>query len=190
MSGGGPDRAALAAAVRALLAAMGPAIRGEDVSATPERVADLWAGELLAGYATDPLDCLAWDPAGESKSLVVVKDIAFTSTCLHHLLPFSGRAAVAYLPGDRLCGLSKLVRVVTALSARLQIQERLTMQTLRAVETALQPRGAAVLCSAVHECMSCRGVRQTGASVVTTAFGGDCAREPLRGEVLALMTPR
>ena len=186
----GPDRAALEAAVRALLEAMGPAVAGEDVAATPQRVAELWADELLSGYAVDPVACLAWEPAGESRSLVVVRDIAFTSTCLHHLLPFSGRAAVAYLPGERLCGLSKLVRVVSALSARLQIQERLTVQTLRAVDKALQPRGAAVVMSAVHECMSCRGVRQPGASVVTTAFSGDCEREPLRGEVLSLMTAR
>lgn len=181
------NREEMEQATRRLLAAMGRDIAGDDIAETPSRVAEMWADELLSGYATDPVGVLTWQPAGGEKSLVVVRDIEFTSVCMHHLLPFTGVAGVAYLPAERLCGLSKMARLVDCLSRRLQMQERLTTQILDAVVRALEPRGAACLIVATHQCMACRGVRQMSARVATVRFHGECEAPPGRDEVLRLL---
>jgi GTP cyclohydrolase I len=181
------DRRRLEEATRMLIEAMGDSAAAEDVRETPARVAEMWEQDLLSGYASDPQAELTWEPAAGERSLVLVRDIEFTSVCMHHLLPFTGRAAVAYLPEDRLCGLSKLVRLVDCLSRRLQMQERLTSAIVDAIVSALRPRGAACLVTAVHGCMSCRGVRQPGASVVTLRLAGDFERPEARSEIVALM---
>jgi GTP cyclohydrolase IA len=182
------NRERLEAAARMLLEALGASVQGEDLTRTPERVAQAWAEDLLSGYAVDPHEVLTWDGVeGDDQGLVVVRGIDFQSVCLHHLLPFTGTAGIAYLPDRRLTGLSKLARLMDAFSRRLQIQERLTEQVLSELVSALQPRGAACLLAAEHQCMSCRGVRRPAARVVTFKAHGACAAPPLREEVLRLL---
>src|SRR5262249_22728267 len=172
------------------LGALGePVTREPDVARTPERVAEAWANELLSGYAQEPAGLVTWEPVEGEQGLVVVQDIDFQSVCVHHLLPFTGKASIAYLPAARQAGLSKLARLVDCLSRRLQLQERLTAQILDAVVRTLAPRGAACLIQAEHQCMSCRGVRRPNARVVTVLAHGACAEEPLRSETMRLLLP-
>jgi GTP cyclohydrolase I len=180
---------ALEEAVRAFLEALGEPVLSEDIARTPERVAEAWANELLSGYAQDPASLLTWEPVSGEQGLVVVQDIDFQSVCVHHLLPFTGKASIAYLPEGRQAGLSKLARLVDCLSRRLQLQERLTAQILQAVSVSLRPRGAACLIEAEHQCMSCRGVRRPNARVITVLAHGACAAEPVRAETMRLLAP-
>ena len=184
------NAAALQKAVAAFLEALGEPVRSEtDLARTPERVAEAWANELLSGYAQDPRAILTWDEVEGEQGLIAVQAIDFQSVCVHHLLPFTGKASIAYLPDRRQAGLSKLARLVDCLSRRLQLQERLTAQILDAVVAALSPRGAACLIQAEHQCMSCRGVRRPNARVVTVRAHGACTEEPLRGETMRLLAP-
>lgn len=178
------------AGVRLFLEGVGERFAGDDLEATPERVARAWADDLISGYADDPGSVLTWTETGPGAGLVIVRDIRFASVCVHHLLPFSGTAHVAYLPGGRLAGLSKLGRVVDVLARRLQIQERLTAQLVAAIAEALEPRGVLVALEAEHSCMTLRGVRKEGSRLVTVAAAGvydsDAAA---RREVLELLAP-
>jgi len=185
-----PDRRRLRAAARRFLEAIGEKDLRRDQARTPERVAEAWAGEILSGYAVDPRRLLGSGfPAGD-RDLVVVRDIPFVSVCVHHLLPFSGTAHVGYLPGARLAGLSKIARVVDALSRRLQLQERLTRQVATVVMEGLAPLGVACRMEAEHLCMTIRGARKRGARVVTTAYEGAFRDRPaLRSEFLRLSAP-
>jgi GTP cyclohydrolase I len=183
------NRRQLEAAVRQFLDALGEPGRPPELEKTPARVAQAWAEELLAGYGTDPLEQLQWEPAEGDHGLVAIRDIDFQSVCLHHLLPFTGQASIAYLPDRRLAGLSKFPRLVDCLSRRLQLQERLTHQILDTIQQVLQPRGAACLLVAEHQCMSCRGVRRPSARVATVAVRGDCSVPSLRAEVMSLLDP-
>src|SRR5262249_46283199 len=172
------------------LGALGERVRSEHDSArTPERVAEAWANELLSGYAQEPAGLVSWEPVDGEQGLIVVQDLDFQSVCVHPLLPFTGKASIAYLPGGRQAGLSKLARLVDCLSRRLQLQERLTAQILDAVVKTLAPRGAACLIEAEHQCMSCRGVRRPNARVVTLLAHPACGEEPLRGETMRLLAP-
>jgi GTP cyclohydrolase I len=183
----GPDHGALLRAARLFLAATGEKELRRDMRRTPERVADAWAGEILAGYRKDPLRILATGFASKDRGMVVVRDIAFVSICVHHLLPFHGTAYVAYLPNGRIVGLSKVARLVDALASRLQLQERLTHQVTRALTEALHPVGAACRIEAEHLCMTIRGARKRGARVVTTSYTGAFESRPaLRSEFLRL----
>lgn len=139
---------------------------------TPERAAEAMAF-LTAGYAEDP-DALIRDAVFEESSndLVLVRSIEFHSLCEHHLLPFFGHAHVAYLPHGRIVGLSKVARLVDALSRRLQVQERMTRQIGEALESALDPLGVAVVVEARHLCMTMRGVEKHDAEMVTTHLSG------------------
>jgi GTP cyclohydrolase I len=156
------------AAVSELLAALGVDVEADGLLDTPRRVAAAYA-ELLAAKPFNPTTF----PNDEGyDELVVARDIPFHSLCEHHLLPFSGVAHVAYLPGDRILGLSKLARVVDLYARRLQVQERLTMQVARWIEDELQPRGVGVVLEAEHLCMTVRGVHKPGTTTVTSALLG------------------
>jgi GTP cyclohydrolase I len=162
------DLDAAEAAARDLLIALGTDMDDEGVADTPRRVAAAYA-ELLT-----PVQFTATTfPNDEGyDELVLARDIPFHSLCQHHLLPFTGVAHVAYLPGERIVGLSKLARVVEAYSRDLQVQERLTVQIADWIEATLAPRGVGVVLEAEHLCMTLRGVRKPGARTVTSALRG------------------
>ncbi len=177
------DLDAAASAVRDLLLALGQDPTNESLSDTPRRVAGAFA-EQLTPRAFD-LTTFANDEAYDE--LVLVRDIGFSSLCEHHLLPFTGVAHVAYLPGARILGLSKLARVVEHFSRRLQVQERLTRQVGGWLQEQLSPRGTGVVIEAEHTCMTVRGVRSPGARTVTSSLTGVLRDDPrTRAEFLAL----
>jgi GTP cyclohydrolase IA len=178
------DTEAAQAAVRSLLVALGEDPTSEALSGTPRRVAGAFS-ELLAPRAFD----LTTFPNDEGyDELVVARDIPFSSLCEHHLLPFVGRAHVAYSPGGRILGLSKLARVVEMFSRRLQVQERLTKQVASWLGEQLQPKGVGVVLEAEHMCMSIRGVRAPGSRTITSALLGTMRDDPrTRAEFLALV---
>jgi GTP cyclohydrolase IA len=190
-----PDRAASAVdrerveqAVRELLIAIGDDPAREGVVETPGRVAEAYA-DLFAGMSIDPASVLEALPDERGTGLILVRDIQVYSICEHHLLPFFGSAAVGYVPGPdrRITGLSKLARVVEVLARRPQVQERLVREVADALEVALAPAGVAVIVEAEHLCMTMRGVRKPGSSVVTTEFRGVFTDDAAaRAEVLSL----
>jgi GTP cyclohydrolase I len=170
---GGVDRERIAAAVREILYAIGEDPEREGLQRTPARVADMYA-EILSGLYEDPKSHLTTTFEAEHDEMVMVKDIPLYSICEHHLVPFHGRAHVAYIPGDdgRITGLSKLARLVEGYARRPQVQERLTAQIADALVDKLLPRGAFVVIEAEHLCMSMRGVRKPGSLTVTSAVRG------------------
>jgi GTP cyclohydrolase I len=183
----GPDRALLLRASRLFVSGIGERDLRRDLARTPERVAKAWSGEILAGYRSDPSRILTTLADSGERGMVVVRDIAFVSVCVHHLLPFYGTAHVGYLPDGRLAGLSKIARVVDALSRRLQLQERLSRQIVEAVDAALRPLGVACRMEAEHLCMTIRGARNRWTRVVTSAYAGAFRKSaPLREEFLRL----
>jgi len=152
---------------------------------TPERVARAYL-ELTEGYEQDKATILKTDFC-ESSELVLVKDIPFSSLCAHHLLPFSGMAHVAYIPGDRIVGLSKLARIVDMYAKRLQVQERITEQVASAIMDKINPQGVMVVLEAKHLCMSIRGVKKETAVTVTSAVRGKFTNMDTRSEALSLI---
>jgi GTP cyclohydrolase I len=182
------DRRRVAAAVRELLSAIGQDPDSTEFENTPERVADAYA-EFFAGVGVDPVALLADAvPVGEDTGeLVLVRDISLRSVCEHHLLPFRGRAHVAYRPGAKVVGLGALPRVVEALASRPQLQERLGEQIADAVDEGLAPEGVLVVLEASHGCVADRGVKQAEATAVTVASRGSFAEPGSRAEVLALI---
>ena len=186
----GQARVDLPAATRAvadLLLALGQDPAADHLLDTPRRVAAAYT-ELLNPV---PFHMTTF-PNGEGyDEMVLARDIPFTSLCEHHLLPFTGRASVAYLPGERIVGLSKLARVVEMYARRLQVQERLTAQVADRLEESLQPRGVGVVLEAEHSCMSLRGVRATGSRTTTSALRGLIREDArTRQEFLSLTTTR
>ena len=187
---GGPARVDLQRAERAareLLEALGGDLDDEGLRDTPRRVAAAYA-ELLTPEAFD----MTTFPNDEGyDELVVVRDIPFHSLCMHHLLPFHGTATVAYIPGERIIGLSKLARVVEMFSRDLQVQERLTKQVADWIEETLAPKGVGVVIEAEHTCMSLRGVAKRGTRTVTSALAGLVRDDPrTRQEFLGLTVGR
>ncbi len=189
MDGPGPrarhiDLEAAAEAARALLLALGTDLEDAGVADTPRRVAASLA-ELLTPV---PFVATTFPNDQGYDELVLARDIPFHSLCMHHVLPFQGVAHVAYLPGERIIGLSKLARVVESFSRDLQVQERLTLQVADWLEEALEPRGVGVVLEAEHSCMALRGVRKPGSRTVTSALRG-CLRDDARtrAEFLALV---
>ncbi|MGE0004532.1 MAG: GTP cyclohydrolase I FolE [Parvibaculaceae bacterium] len=184
---GRPTRAEAEAAVRTLIRWAGDDPARPGLSDTPERVVRAY-DEWFSGYARDPASLLTrtFDETGHYDQMVELHHIPFHSVCEHHMAAIAGKAHVAYLPGDRVVGISKLARLVDACARRLQIQERLTTDIASAIERALAPRGVAVLLVAEHGCMTSRGVRAHGSRMVTRcllgAFRQDAA---LRGEFLS-----
>ena len=167
------DLARIEKAVREILIAVGEDPEREGLQRTPRRVAEMYA-EVFSGLHRDPCRHLVVTFEANHDEMVLVRDIPLYSLCEHHLVPFHGRAHVAYIPGEdgRITGLSKLARVVDEFAKRPQVQERLTTQIADALTDALQPRGAFVLIEAEHLCMSMRGVRKPGSSTVTSAVRG------------------
>jgi GTP cyclohydrolase I len=169
-----PSREEAEAAVRALIAYLGDDPSREGLQATPKRVIAAF-DELYRGYREVPADALArtFGEVEPYDDFVLIRDIGFTSHCEHHMMPFYGKAHVAYWPVERVVGLSKLARVVDVYARRLQTQEQLTSQVAAAIDEVLKPRGVAVLIEAEHTCMSIRGVGKRGVSTVTTRFLGN-----------------
>ncbi len=179
-------------AVRELLLAIGEDPDREGLARTPARVAAMWS-ELMAGFYERPDQHLSTTFDIDHDEMVMVRDIPFTSLCEHHMLPFHGKAHIAYLPGEqgRFTGLSKLARLVEGYARRLQVQERLTSQLADAVMSMLEPAGALVVVAAEHSCMSVRGVRKTGSLTVTTAVRGLYKHDlQARAEVLGFINAR
>jgi GTP cyclohydrolase I len=182
------DRARMEQAIRSFLAALGPLGQHDELEDTPGRVARAWADDLLAGYAQDPEAVLTWSPIAEGAGPVLVRGISVASICVHHLLPFFGTADVAYLPGRRQAGLSKIGRVVDAHARQLQTQERLTAAIVGSLMRALDCRGALVLVRAEHTCMTLRGVRKERARLVTVSAAGLYESDRgTRAEILELL---
>ena len=181
------DGARIAAAVREILAAIGEDPNREGLRDTPDRVARMYV-ELFAGLRQDPRKLLAPVFTEKYEEMVVLRDVSFNSTCEHHLMPFEGKAHIAYLPDGKVVGLSKLARVVDAFALRPQVQERLTTQIADILMDVLNAQGAAVVLEAVHTCMTCRGVKKPGSVMVTSAVRGVCATNPsTRAEAMGLL---
>jgi GTP cyclohydrolase I len=186
------DRERVERAVRELLEAVGEDVGRDGLASTPARVARLYA-EVLSGMHEDPCEHLTVTFEAEHDEMVMVRDIPFASLCEHHLVPFSGRAHVAYIPGPdgRVTGLSKLARLVDGYARRLQVQERMTTQIAEALVNALDPWGVLVVIEAEHLCMSIRGVKKPGTVTVTSAVRGGFKDDPrARAEAMAFINAR
>ena len=174
-------------AVREILLAVGEDPDREGLLKTPNRVARAYA-ELMAGLCTDPKVHLRTVFQEQYDEVVLLRDIQFHSLCEHHLLPFTGKAHVAYLPDGKVVGLSKLARLVEGFARRPQVQERLTTQIADALMQELSPKGAACVIEATHTCMTIRGARKPGSVMVTSALRGMFRKNPAtRAEVLSLI---
>ncbi len=174
-------------AVREILAAVGEDPDREGLRDTPARVARMYA-ELFRGLHADPRAHLQKFFTEKYDEIVLVRDISFESICEHHLMPFMGKAHVAYLPDGRVIGLSKLARVVEGIARRPQVQERMTETIARLLMEELQAKGVGVVIEAVHTCMTVRGVRKPGSVCVTSAMKGAFRSNPsTRAEVMTLI---
>ena len=179
-----PSREEAEAAVRVLIAFAGDDPNREGLIDTPGRVVNAYE-ELFKGYRECPADVLdrTFSEIGTYTDPVVIRDIPFSSHCEHHMAPFVGKAHIAYVPVQRVVGLSKIARLIDVYARRLQTQEHLTSQVATAIEEILKPRGVAVMIEAEHMCMSMRGVQKPGVSTITTQFTGvfrDDASEQVR----------
>lgn len=174
-----PSREQAEAAIRTLLAYIGEDPTREGLIDTPGRVVRAY-DELFCGYGQDSGEILSrtFGEIGTFDDFVLLRDIPFYSHCEHHMVPFIGKAHVAYFPVERVVGLSKIVRVVELFARRLQTQEHLTAQIVSALDSALRPRGIAVMIEAEHMCMSMRGVVKAGVSTVTSQFHGVFRDDP------------
>ena len=167
------------AAVRTLMEWIGENPDREGLRGTPARVARAYQ-ELFSGYNDNPKEILqrTFEEVDGYDEMVVLRDIRFASHCEHHILPIIGRAHVAYLPSHRVIGISKLARIVDIYARRLQIQEKLTVQIADTINEVLRPKGVAVVVEASHECMTTRGVKKSGVSMVTSRMTGDFRSDP------------
>jgi GTP cyclohydrolase I len=184
-----PARAEAEAAVRTLLRWAGDNPDREGLHDTPARVARAYE-EWFCGYGQDPAALLrrTFEETAGYDEIVALRDVGFVSCCEHHMAPIIGRANVAYLPGNRVVGISKLARVVDAYARRLQIQERLTAQIADTISDVLQPRGVAVVIEAEHQCMTTRGVHKHGVKMTTSRMLGAFRTDPdTRRELLSLI---
>ncbi|HXI87281.1 MAG TPA: GTP cyclohydrolase I [Parvularculaceae bacterium] len=174
-----PDREEAEEAVRTLLAYFGENPAREGLVDTPRRFVDAYE-EFLSGYAEDPVEILSrtFEEVDGYNDIVLLKNIRVESHCEHHIQPLIGMAHVAYLPGERVVGLSKIARLVDAYAHRLQSQETLTNQIAHAIEDALRPRGVAVLIDAEHQCISTRGAHKSEVSCVTQTLTGAFRDDP------------
>ncbi len=166
------DKPRIEKAVREILLALGDNPDREGLRDTPKRVAKMYE-EVFSGLETDPKDLVTIFETEGHEEMVILRDIPFYSMCEHHLLPFYGKAHVAYAPRkDRLVGLSKLARIVETISRRPQLQERITTQVADTIMKALKPYGALVIVDAEHLCMTMRGVKKPGSRMTTSAVRG------------------
>ncbi len=179
-------------AVRTLLRWAGDDPSREGLRDTPTRVVRSYL-ELFGGYEIDPVALLerTFEEVEGYDEIILLRDIRLESYCEHHMVPIIGRAHVAYLPDQRVVGISKLARVVDAFSKRFQIQEKLTVQIADTIEAVLKPRGVAVVIEAAHQCMTTRGVHKPGVGMVTSRMLGAFRTNPeTRRELMAMIGPR
>ena len=184
-----PSRDEAEDAVRTLIAWAGDDPKREGLLDTPSRVVEAY-DEWFRGYNEDPRDFLAktFEDVKGYDDIVMLRDIDVESHCEHHMAPFLGTACVAYMPTEKVVGISKLARVVDAYAKRLQIQEKLTAQIAGAIEKTLKPRGVAIVVEAIHHCMTTRGVHKPGTSMVTSRMTGAFREDPsTRREFLSLI---
>lgn len=179
------DRTKAIKAIEDLLDALGEDKEREGLKDTPRRVADMYA-QLLSGMNRTAEEELSKTFSVEGGDMVIEKDISFSSMCEHHLMPFFGRIAIAYIPDKKVVGLSKLARCVDICAARLQLQEQLTRQIAEEIMEYLAPKGVLVWCEAEHTCMTCRGVKKAGSKTVSYVTLGNFP-ENKKAEVLALV---
>lgn len=174
--------------IRQLIASVDPQPEREGLLDTPGRV-DKAMSHLFSGYGKKPEDVLTVFESEGYDEMIVVKDIEFYSTCEHHMLPFFGKAHVAYVPREKIIGLSKMPRLVDIFSRRMQNQERITMQVADALQELLDPKGVAVVLEAQHFCMMARGVEKQNSSVTSSALRGLFKKNPsTREEFLKLIS--
>ena len=168
-----PSRKEAEAAVRTLLRWAGDDPEREGLLGTPDRVVRSYE-EFFSGYSEDPVEILSrtFEETAGYDELVVLKDISLESHCEHHMVPIIGVCHVAYLPNNRVVGISKLARVVEAYAKRFQIQEKLTAEVANAIDSVLEPRGVAVVIEAAHQCMTTRGVHKPGVNMITSRMLG------------------
>jgi len=184
-----PSREEAEAAVRLLLQYAGDDPEREGLRGTPARVVRSY-DEFFAGYGEDPVELLArtFEETDGYDEMVVLKDIRFESHCEHHIAPIIGKAHVAYLPGTRVVGISKLARLVEVYAKRLQIQEKMTAQIANTLDEVLRPKGVAVVIEAAHQCMTTRGVHKPGVAMVTSRMlGAFRTDQSTRREFLAII---
>jgi GTP cyclohydrolase I len=181
------NQAKIRAAIRLYLEGIGEDPDREGLAGTPDRVARM-CEEVFGGIDQDARKLMEAVFTEKYNDIVLIRDIPFNSMCEHHLLPFTGHAHVAYIPNGRVLGLSKFARVLDVFSQRPQVQERLTDQVADLVMDELKPIAVAVIVDATHSCMTLRGVRKPGSSVITSALRGTFLSDPAsRSEVLSLM---
>ena len=174
-------------AVREILLAVGEDVDREGLQDTPSRVAKMYS-ELLAGMGENPKKYIRNVFTEQYDEIVLLRDVPFYSICEHHLMPFIGSAHIAYLPDGKVLGVSKLARIVDSFARRLQVQERLTEQIAGFIMKSLKPKGVAVVLEASHSCMTIRGIKKPGSTMVTSALRGIFIRDSRsRSEVLGLM---
>ena len=184
-----PSRAAAEAAVRTLLEWIGDDPNREGLKGTPGRVVRAYE-DWFSGYADDPLEFLrrTFHAVDGYDEMVVLRDIGFESHCEHHMAPIIGKVHIGYLPDRKVVGISKLARVVETFARRLQVQETLTAQIAHCIEDVLKPRGVAVVVEGTHQCMTTRGVRKHGVSMITSQLLGHFRSDPrTRAEFLAMI---
>ncbi|MBN1220531.1 MAG: GTP cyclohydrolase I FolE [Anaerolineae bacterium] len=185
------DRQAIEQAVRTILTGIGEDPDRQGLRRTPERIAKMYE-ELLSGYHTDPVQLIneaLFDV--DYREMVIVKDIDFYSLCEHHLLPFFGRAHVAYIPRGKVVGLSKIPRIVEMFARRLQVQERMTQQIADFIDEVLHPYGVAVVVEGAHMCSMMRGIKKANATMVTSAISGAFEKDSkTRAEFMELIGRR
>ena len=184
-----PSMAEAEAAVRTLIRWAGDNPDREGLIGTPNRVVRSYQ-EFFAGYTEDPVEMLqrTFEETDGYDEMVLLKDIRLESHCEHHMVPIIGKAHIAYLPGSRVVGISKLARVMEIYAKRLQIQEKLTAQIANTIFDVLQPRGIAVVIEAAHQCMTTRGVKKSGVTMVTSRMlGAFRSNTDLRNEFLAMI---
>lgn len=179
------DRKKVIECVKNLLEALGEDVTREGLADTPRRVADAYA-ELLSGENETAEEHLKKTFKSDCGDLVIEKDIEFSSTCEHHLMPFFGKIAIAYIPDGKVVGLSKLARTVEVYAKRLQLQERMTSEIAKAVMQYLKPVGVMVVCEAEHTCMTCRGVKKFGSKTLSYSIEGAFPKENI-SEILSLI---
>lgn len=181
------DKVKIAAAVRALIEAIGEDPQREGLRRTPDRVADFFE-EIFSGVSRDLRDAIRIYSAPNQDEMIILKDIPFYSICEHHLLPFFGRAHIAYIPNEnKITGFSSLARVVDAAARRPQLQERLATEIADVIMEVVQPKGVLVVIEAEQLCLTMRGIKKPGSQAVTSAIRGAMHNAPTRAEAFALI---
>jgi GTP cyclohydrolase IA len=183
----GANREKIEQHVREILRLIGEDVDREGLLETPARVTRMYE-EIFAGYAVDPREALGVTFDEHHEELVIVKDIVYYSQCEHHMAPFFGKAHIGYIPSGKIAGLSKLARLVEAITRRLQVQERITSQIADIMDEVLAPHGVMVVVEGEHLCMCARGVKKPGSKTVTSAVRGQFKHSTaLRSEFMSLL---